>query len=80
MGNKETNGIDVNQDGYVEPPQNTEGKDKKSGFFDLPHQNTCKDLGHKPPTHIHIPQGKGYRHVCPKCGKITDLIPQQITL
>ena len=52
----------------------------ESGFFDLPNIEKCKDPSHKPPTHIHIPRGKGYRHVCPSCGKVIDLIPPQITL
>jgi hypothetical protein len=52
---------------------------KEGGFFDLPKDKTCKDRNHKPPTHICIPQGKGYRHICPSCGNITDLVPPQIT-
>jgi hypothetical protein len=53
--------------------------EKQGGFFDLPQAARCKDKSHEPPTHIHIPQGKGYRHVCPSCGKVTDLIPPQIS-
>lgn len=53
--------------------------EKQGGFFDLPKDTRCKDKSHEPPTHIHIPQGKGYRHVCPSCGKVTDLIPPQIS-
>ena len=53
--------------------------EKQGGFFDLPQDKRCKDKSHEPPTHIHIPQGKGYRHVCPSCGKVTDLIPPQIS-
>ena len=53
--------------------------EKQGGFFDLPQDTRCKDKSHDPPTHIHIPQGKGYRHVCPSCGKVTDLIPPQIS-
>ena len=53
--------------------------EKKGGFFDLPKDTGCKDKSHKPPMHIYIPQGKGYRHVCPSCGKVTDLIPPQIS-
>lgn len=53
--------------------------EKQGGFFDLPKDTRCKDKSHKPPTHIYIPQGKGYRHVCPSCGKVTDLIPPQIS-
>ena len=53
--------------------------EKQSGFFDLDIQKKCSNPSHEPPTHIHIPQGKGYRHVCPSCGKVTDLIPPQIS-
>ena len=53
--------------------------EKQGGFFDLPQDTRCKDKSHEPPTHIHIPQGKGYRHVCPSCGKVTELIPPQIS-
>jgi len=49
------------------------------GFFDLPNtKQKCTHIEHNPPAFIHIPQGKGYRHICPKCGKTTDLIPPQI--
>ncbi len=52
----------------------------QGGFFNLPKVEICKNPSHQPPTHIHIPQGKGYKHVCPSCGKITNLIPAQISL
>jgi hypothetical protein len=53
--------------------------DKNSGFFDLPKaEKKCLHPGHKPPSHIHIPQGKGYKHVCPDCGESTTIIPPQI--
>lgn len=53
---------------------------KKGGFYDLPQQKTCNYPNHNPPTNIYIPPGKGYRHVCPKCGEVKDLVPLQITL
>jgi hypothetical protein len=55
-------------------------KNKKSGFFPLPKDTQCMDPAHTPPTHICIPQGQGYRHVCPTCGKVTTIIPPQIRL
>lgn len=54
--------------------------EKRGGFFDLPKEKTCKHPEHKPPMHIYIPQGKGYRHVCPACGDESVIIPQQIYL
>ena len=53
--------------------------EKQGGFFDLDLPKKCNNPSHEPPTHIHIPQGKGYRHICPSCGKVTDLIPPQIS-
>jgi hypothetical protein len=47
-------------------------KEKESGFFDLPsRQLPCRDQGHAFPTHLYIPPGKGYRHICPACGQET---------
>lgn len=45
-------------------------EDKQSGFFDITQDVTCKDRSHNFPTHISIPAGKGYRHVCPSCGNV----------
>lgn len=53
--------------------------DTKGGFFDLPKIKTCRHPEHNPPGYLHIPQGKGYRHVCPACGAEAILIPPQIT-
>jgi hypothetical protein len=51
----------------------------QSGFYDLPEDiKGCNDPHHNPPMHIYIPQGKGYRHICPSCGKVFNLIPPQI--
>lgn len=52
----------------------------ESGFFDLPQNRVCSHPSHNPPSHIVIPQGKGYRHVCPACGQRVDIIPPQVTL
>jgi hypothetical protein len=61
---------------YDEPEQ--------SKFFDLEEGNPkftkCMDPSHDPPTHMVIPKGKGYRHVCPRCRKVTTIISQQINL
>ena len=52
----------------------------KDGFFDLPKIKTCNHPSHNPPGYIVIPQGKGLRHTCPSCGKVSIVIPQQISL
>lgn len=60
-----------------------ENKDKKqSGFFpltDIGSKEVCTDENHNPPMFIHIPYGQGYRHICPTCGEVTELISPQIT-
>lgn len=40
---------------------------KESGFEDDPIQLPCTHSEHDLPRHLVIPQGKVYRHVCPKC-------------
>lgn len=56
---------------------------KQGGFFDLPKTDSnignCKSNEHNPPSHLHIPQGKGFKHICPACGKQTVIIPPQIS-
>lgn len=49
---------------------------EESGFEDDPTWNPkdmCLDPSHNPPTHISIPFGKQYRHVCPTCGFVAIL-------
>lgn len=44
-------------------------KDDDSGFHDDPaYHRPCRDPSHNPPTHLFIPQGKIYIHICPSCG------------
>ena len=54
---------------------------KESGFFDLPVKSIslCNHQEHNPPSHLYIPPGKGYRHICPACNNVIELIPPQIT-
>lgn len=56
-----------------------EEKNPKGGFFDLEKKDICLHPEHDPPKFLHIPQGKGYRHICPACGKEQALIPPQIS-
>lgn len=49
-------------------------------FFDLPSDKTCIHPEHEPPTGLYIPPGKGYRHVCPACKTVKDVIPPQYSL
>jgi hypothetical protein len=52
---------------------------EKGGFFPLPQSNKCNSSEHEPPKYLYIPPGQGYRHVCPACGKVSVIIPPQIT-
>lgn len=52
----------------------------KPGFFPLPREYGCHHPQHEPPSHLYIPPGQGYRHVCPACGKTFTIIPQQVTM
>lgn len=71
--------VEINGCDYVLKSKDKPTSEKQGGFFELPQDTRCKDKSHEPPTHIYIPQGKGYRHVCPSCGKVTELIPPQIS-
>ncbi len=53
---------------------------EKGGFFDLPKIETCNNPSHNPPTHLCIPPGKGYKHICPGCGYTITLISPQVML
>lgn len=50
--------------------------DTGSGFEDLNEPKNwhdydrCLDQEHSPPSHIYIPVGKRYRHVCPTCRNV----------
>lgn len=52
---------------------------KESGFYDLDEKEICKHLEHRPPSHLYIPPGKGYKHVCPGCGRVIHLKGSNIT-
>lgn len=50
-------------------------EEDKSGFFPIEvWESPCSDPGHNFPTHLHIPIGMGYKHVCPSCGKTQTVI------
>lgn len=44
-------------------------KRKQGGMEPIPaHQRPCNSPEHSPPTHLCIPEGMQYRHICPACG------------
>ena len=54
-------------------------QEEKSGFFDLEESKICNHPEHNPPAFIYIPQGKFYKHICPKCGHKVILHPPNIS-
>lgn len=55
-------------------------KHEGDGMFDIPQGQTCLDPNHYPPTNLHIPQGKGYKHTCRTCGTTFRILGNQTTL
>lgn len=52
-----------------------------SGFEDLPAAPlSCRDPEHAPPSMLHVPAGKRYRHVCKTCGNVAFVYPSPATL
>lgn len=56
----------------------TQNTEEKSHFEDLEDSKKCNHPEHKPPTHLFIPQGKKYIHICPGCKNRIELTPLQI--
>lgn len=53
---------------------------KIGGLEPIPyHKPHCTGPEHYPPTHIYIPSGYQYRHICPTCGYETLIIGNQVT-
>lgn len=57
-----------------------EEKPRRSGFEDVPLPQRCRHPEHEPPSHLYIPPGKQYRHICPGCGRESVLRPTHATL
>lgn len=52
---------------------------KQSYFITLPKEDRCTDPSHNPPTHMVIPQGQIYVHVCPSCQRESSIMSPQIS-
>ena len=53
------------------------------GFEDIPESDwpkPCRHPQHEPPTHIVIPSGKRYRHICPGCDRELAIYPSEVYL
>jgi len=57
--------------GNFEMNMNNSGK---CGLFDLPKIQLCRHPSHEFPKFLWIPQGKGYKHVCPGCGNVIEVL------
>ena len=64
----------INQFNEIHKSDKTE-----SGFEDAPTINLCRHPEHLPPTHLYIPHGKIYRHVCPGCKNTIRLNGSEIS-
>lgn len=42
-------------------------------------QGMCIDPQHNPPSHLFVPLGYVYKHVCPSCGAVSFIQPQHVT-
>lgn len=54
-------------------------EEERSHFEDLETAPKCNHPEHEPPTHLYIPRGKKYIHICPGCRRRIELIPPQIS-
>ena len=56
-------------------------KSQMSGFKPIPKlERPCSNPSHNPPSHLCIPQGQQYEHVCPSCGQSIILHAPQFSL
>ena len=61
-------------DEWIKHNKTQQQAEEKSGFYDLePYEEHCGHPEHEFPMHLNIPPGKGYKHVCPSCGKVTKI-------
>lgn len=51
---------------------------EQSGWEEDNSPKPCLNPGHNPTTHLYIPPGRIYRHVCPACGYTVRLTSPQI--
>ena len=57
-----------------------DNKKEHSGFVNIEQIHSCFSSEHYPPTHLHIPYGKKYIHICPDCGNRSELNSSQARL
>lgn len=71
------NQFDENEN-EIFPNEISSQEDESEGFYDLDIK-ICNSPNHNPPPFIYIPPGKGYKHKCPQCKKITNVISPNIS-
>jgi hypothetical protein len=55
------------------------GSGIESGFIKRAEHQMCRSLSHNPPTHMVIPYGYDYKHVCPQCGHVSYVLNNSIS-
>jgi hypothetical protein len=64
---------------YHETTRYFDAQRQHSGFEPAPRIDVCLDNQHNPPTHLYVPAGLRYRHVCPRCGATVFLESPEVT-
>ncbi len=54
-------------------------KRKRGGFEPVERIRGCRSMDHNPPSHLYIPAGQQYRHICSGCGRETVLQSPDVT-
>lgn len=54
--------------------------ESKPGFFPLPIDSYCSHPEHNVPSHLYVPAGQGYRHICPQCGYQQTVVNTPVTM
>lgn len=64
---------------FFDKLQEIQSKGRSNRFIKLPEVKICRDPSHNPPTHLCIPEGMAYEHVCQGCGNTTLLHSPRIS-
>ena len=65
---------------YLRPPVRLAPMPPTSGFEPDTMPADCRSSAHAPPSHIDVPPGQRYRHVCATCGTVTLVRCSGVTL
>lgn len=65
--------MEYTREDMLEIVKGVKDQDKKESGFETIDEHACHHPEHFGPTHLYIPAGQQYRHVCPGCGQNTIL-------